>query len=81
MPQYVQFRACQNLNDGEMVDKLLCHSLDVVYLKETEKFVWKRLVDETLNKKADCIIDAGALLASKSLQREIVPYLAKRLNV
>jgi hypothetical protein len=64
-----------------MVDKLLRHSLNVVYLKETEEFVWKRLVDETLAKKADCIIDAGALLAGKSLQREILPYLAKRLDV
>jgi len=38
--------------------------------------LWKRFVESSLELEVGCIIDAGAVLAGKSLEGKIVPWIS-----
>lgn len=63
-----------------MIFLMLDHAIDILTIKQGQLYLWQRFCEDVLSIKDEnvgCIIDAGAILAGKSLSKDIVPWIAK----
>jgi hypothetical protein len=62
---------------------MLHHTIDIMTLEYSEDnsvSLWQKLVTKTLElikEGVGCIIDAGAILAGKSLEKDIAPWICR----
>jgi hypothetical protein len=79
-PEYIYLKESTNdeINgtDGKMIQLMLDNTIDALEIKENDEDLWKRFCETVLERKTGCIIDAGAILAGKSLEKEIVPWIS-----
>jgi hypothetical protein len=59
-----------------MIRLMIDHTKEVIEIEEGNEDLWKRFVLSALELKVGCIIDAGAILAGKSLQDIIIPWIS-----
>lgn len=80
-PNRLTWKPCQSPSikgtDGQMINLIIDHTNQICVIPENEKTLWQRFVDLSLEMKAGCIIDVGALCVGKSLKEEIVPWIAE----
>jgi len=58
-----------NGDDGSMLHRMRCHTIDIKSIEEGDQNLWERLCIQTLKlikSGVGCIIDAGAILVGKS---------------
>ena len=59
-----------NGTDGKMAHLLLNHTIGIMKIREGKENLWQRLCNQILDivsEEVGCLIDAGAILAGKSL--------------
>ncbi len=69
-----------NGTDGKMIHLLIKHTLTIDPIEDGADSLWMRLCQQALElipNGVSCIIDAGAILVGKSLEKEIVPWICK----
>ena len=54
--------------DGKMISLLIQNTLGVHEIKTNSDDLWKRFIQTSLDLNVGCIIDAGAILAGRSLE-------------
>lgn len=82
LPERLKWESSNNdtihSTDGKMIHLLFNNTLSITQISEGEKSLWQRFVDDSLqliDSGVRGIIDAGAFLAGKSLQDEVVPWM------
>lgn len=73
MPDYLNLKVSTNHEikgtDGKMISLILTNTLGVHQIKVNADDLWKRFVESCLELYVGCIIDVGAVLAGKSLEK------------
>ena len=84
LPERLKWECSQNdsINgtDGKMIHLMLHHTISVSHISDSDFSLWQRFCEDSLkliSEGVGCIIDAGAILAGKSLEAEVVPWICK----
>lgn len=79
-PNMLNWKPCDTASikgtDGKMIHLITKFTQDIKLIRETKDSQWQRFISTALKMKVGCIIDAGALCVGKSLEDEIVPWIA-----
>ena len=72
LPEYLHLKMNTNHEikgtDGKMISLLIQNTLGVHEIKASADDLWKRFIQNSLDLGVGCIIDAGAILAGRSLE-------------